>query len=133
LALFVAPLQVTVTLLTGEAGVQAASAGPVAASEAISGASAVACRSIKWRTANNLIFISRFAGFRADRSRIDRARNLRPRNLRDGCSLPFYSGWWGILATPRDHALRDRNPTKKFGPIFRPGQSRYSIQSRRLT
>jgi hypothetical protein len=96
-----------------DAGSHAASARSTGAIIAINGASPMACRRMKWRWANNVISISRFAPFCADRSRTDRVRNLRPRNLGDGCSLPFYSGWWGILATMRDHALRDRNPTKK--------------------
>src|SRR4029450_11150237 len=122
LALVVVPVQVTVTLLTGDAGLHAASARSTGTASAINGASPMACRSVEWRTANNFISISRFARFRADRSRTDRARNLRPRNLRDGCSLPFYSGWWDILATMHCRALRGRDPTKKFGPIFRPGR-----------
>jgi hypothetical protein len=64
LALIVVPVQVTVTLLTGDTGSHAASARPAGAASAIS---PMAYRSKEWRWANNVISISRFARFRADR------------------------------------------------------------------
>src|SRR4029450_6969506 len=117
LALVVVPVQVTVTLLTGDAGLHAASARSTGTASAINGASPMACRSVEWRTANNVISISRFARFRADRSVAREICVLGTYEM----AARFHSILGGGIFWPRcviTH-LRGRDPTKKFGPIFR--------------
>jgi hypothetical protein len=74
--LVVAPVHSTIVLSTGDAGVHAASARSNGATSAINGASAVACRSSKWRRANNFISISKIRSISALIVHVPTAREI---------------------------------------------------------